>query len=122
MSEVLSIQGYLTNRSVLWNKMDKNGNQIYTTKKGFGIGDYWLEYFYKIKDLKKNRLSDITLFYLNRENSPYAETDEFKLVKIKTLLGKSHWYPTKGKNTLDYIDYAILISNSDANRSIEDLE
>lgn len=114
-SELITIQGFLTKSSVMWSEFDKNRKRSYTTKKGFGIGDYWLEYFYKIKDLKKNKLSDITLFKLNGMNSPYTKKNEFRLVKIKTLLGNSGWHPTEGKSTLDYIDYAILISNSEAN-------
>lgn len=121
-SEILTIQGFLTKSSVMWNNFDKKGNLTYTTKKGFGIGDYWLEYFYKIKDLKRHKLSDITLFRLNNENSPYSKENEFRLIKVKKLLGNSRWHPTKGKNTLDYIDYAILISNSQANRPLKDLK
>lgn len=121
-SEIKTIQGFLTKSSVMWNKFDKKGNFKYTTKKGFGIGDYWLEYFYKIKDLKRHKLSDITLFRLNDKDSPYSKENEFRLVKVKKLLGNSRWHPTKGKNTLDYIDYAILISNSKANRPLKDLK
>ena len=121
-SELLTIQGFLTKSGVMWNKFDRKGNYTYSTKKGFGIGDYWLEYFYKIKDLKKHKLSDITLFRLNNKDSPYLKENEFRLIKVKKLLGNSRWHPTKGKNTLDYIDYAILISNSQANRPLKDLK
>lgn len=121
-SELVTIQGFLTKSSVMWNKFDRKGKATYTTKKGFGIGDYWLEYFYKIKDLKKHKLSDITLFKLNGEGTPYSKENEFRLIKVKKLLGNSRWHPTKGKSTLDYIDYAILISNSQANRPLKDLE
>lgn len=123
-SEILSIQGFLTNGSALWNtKYDKEGNyKGYSIRRGFGIGDYWLEYYYRIKELRQNKLSDITLFCLNQENTPYAVDDEFKLVKIKQLLSKSFWEPTAGKNTLDYIDYGILISDSKANVPIEEMK
>lgn len=121
-NEILTIQGFLTKSSVLWNtKYDKEGNyKGYSIKRGYGIGDYWLEYFHGIKDLKKTKLSDITLFYLNSENTPYNKTNEFKLVKIKQLLSRSFWEPTEDQNTSDYIDYAILISNSEANIPIEE--
>lgn len=116
--EIITVLGFLTKSSVLWSKYDKNGNQYFITKKGFGIGDYWNESFYKIKELKRNKLSDITLFRLNEKNSPYSKIDDYRLIKIKKIFGKSNWYPEKGKNTLSYIDYAILISNSAANRPI----
>jgi len=123
-SEVLTIQGFLTKSSVLWESVyDKNGiYQKGITKKGFGISDYWLEYFYDVKQLKKSKLSDITMFYLNSENNPYSIKDEFKLITVKRLFGRSPWIPEAGKSTLDYIDYAILISNSDANQPIEELK
>ena len=70
--KVISIIGYLTKSEVLWDKIyDKKGNyQKYTTEKGYGIGDYWKEYFCGIKNLKSTKLSDITLFRLNNINTP----------------------------------------------------
>ena len=75
--------GYLTKSEVLWDKIyDENGDyKTYTTEKGFGIGDYWKEYFKGIKELKKTKVSDITLFKLNSENSPYQNGAD--LIEIK---------------------------------------
>lgn len=121
-SELYTIQAFLTKSSVMWNEFNfKTGEIKYATKKGYGIGDYWLEHFHKIRDLKNNKLSDITLFRLNEKDSPYSVNNEFRLIKVKNLLANSRWHPTEGKSTLDYIDYAILISNSAANRPIEDM-
>lgn len=123
-NEILSIQGFLTKSKVLWDvKKDKQGNYSgFTTKAGYGISDYWLEYYKGIKKLKQNKLSDITLFHLSASNTPYNKTDDYELVKINKRLGKSFWIPEKGKSTIDFIDYAILISDSKANIPIEELQ
>jgi len=120
--KVISVMGYLTKSKVLWNKVyDKQGNyKSYATKKGFGISDYCLEYFKGIKLLKKNKISDMTLFRLNTENSPYHNGTD--LVEIKRLLGRSNNKTLKGKNTLQFIDYAVLISNSKEQIPIEEIK
>ncbi|WP_445721157.1 hypothetical protein [Flavobacterium sp.] len=55
--KVITVMGYLTKSKVLWDKKyDKNGDyKNYTTKAGYGISDYWKEYFKGIKYLKKNK-------------------------------------------------------------------
>jgi hypothetical protein len=120
--EIISIAGFLTKSRVLWNvEYDKNKNYIgYTSEGGFGIGDYWKEYFKGIKNLKKNKLSDLTLYALNNENSPYGK-NQTDLMEIKMFLKKSNKNDLKGKTTTDYFDFAILISNSKANKPIEEL-
>jgi hypothetical protein len=45
-----------------------------------------------------------------------------KLFQDKTFLKKSNKNDLKGKTTTDYFDYAILISNSKANKPIEELD
>jgi len=121
-SKVITIMGYLTNSEVLWDKVyDKNGDyKSFTKKAGFGIGDYWKEYFKGIKYLKKRKLSDKTLFRLNKEYSPYAEDAD--LVEVKMFLKRSNKTQLKGKNTLRFIDYAVLISNSKAQIPLEEME
>jgi len=121
--EVISIAGFLTKSRVLWDlKYDEKGNYIgYTTEGGYGIGDYWKEYFKGIKHLKKNKISDLTLYRLNSENSPYRK-DQTDLMEIKLFLKKSNKKDLKGKTTTDFFDYALLISNSQANQPIEELE
>lgn len=122
--QVCSIQGFLTKSEVLWDlKYDKSYNYTgFTTKKGFGISDYWKEYYKGIKYLKKNKLSDITLFNLAQANSPYRKVNDFHLIETKMLFENPNWNPMKDKSTLDYIDFAILISNSKANTPIQELD
>ncbi|RLZ06386.1 TraB/GumN family protein [Faecalibacter macacae] len=121
-NKVITVIGYLTKSEVLWDKVyDKQGNyQSYTTEKGYGIGDYWKEYFKGIKKLKNTKLSDITLFRLNNENSPYNSGTDLKEVKL--FLKKSNGKVLKGKATTDFIDYAVLISNSNNQVPIEEMK
>ena len=120
-NEVLSVIGYLTKSKVLWNqKYNKAGNyKGYTTKAGYGIGDYWKEYFRGIKYLKKSKLSDITLFKLNSINSPYNQQPD--LIEVKLFFKPKNGAHLKEMNTLDFIDYAVLISNSKASIPIQEL-
>ena len=121
--EIVSIAGFLTKSRVLWDlKYDANKKYIgYTTEGGYGIGDYWKEYFKGINKLKNNRLSNLTLYHLNNENSPYKK-NQTDLMEIKLFLKKSNKNDLKGKTTTDYFDFAILISNSQANKPIEELD
>lgn len=121
--EVIAIAGFLTKSSVLWDlKYDEKDNYIgYTIEGGYGIGDYWKEYFKGIKKLKKNSLSNLTLYRLNNGNSPYKK-NQTDLMEIKLFLKKSNKNDLKGKTTTNYFDYALLISNSKANRPIEELD
>ncbi len=120
--KVITVMGYLTKSEVLWDKIyDENGEyKSYTTEKGFGIGDYWKEYFKGIKKLKKTKVSDITLFKLNSENSQYQNGTD--LIEIKLFLKKSNRKSLKGKPTTDFIDYAVLISNSKNQKPIEEMK
>lgn len=116
--KVITVMGYLTKSKVLWDKIyDKKGSyKSFTIKRGFGIGDYWNEYFKGIKYLKKAKLSDITLFRINAENSPYHFGSD--LVEVKHFL-KNSQIKLRNKNTTDFIDYAILIRNSENQKPIE---
>jgi hypothetical protein len=117
---VITIMGYLTDSKVLWDKKyDKNGNyKGYTIKAGYGISDYWKEYFTGIKYLKKSKISDLTMFKLNKENSPYSTGVD--LIELKLFLKDYNTTKLKGKNTLQFIDYAILISDSKQQVPIEE--
>ena len=119
--EIITVMGYLTKSEVLWNKIyDKNGNyKTYTIEKGYGIGDYWKEYYKGIRNLKKTAVSDITLFRLNTYESPYKSGTD--LVEVKMFLKDYNTSVLRGKNTLQFIDYAILIRNSEAQKPIEEL-
>jgi hypothetical protein len=121
--EIISIAGFLTKSRVLWDLKynDKKEYIGYTTEGGYGIGDYWKEYFKGINKLKKNSLSNLTLYHLNNENSPY-KINQTDLMEVKLFLKKSNKNDLKGKTTTDYFDYAILISNSKANKPIEELD
>ena len=121
-NKVITVMGYLTKSEVLWDKIyDKQGNyESYTIEKGYGIGDYWKEYFRGIKKLKKTKLSDITLFKLSNNHSPYNIGTDLKEVKL--FLKKSNGKILKGKATTDFIDYAILISNSKNQVPIEEMK
>ncbi len=121
-NKVITIMGYLTKSKVLWNKKyDRDGNYVgYKTKAGFGISDYWKEHFEGIKFLKKSKLSDLTMFKLNQENSPYSIGTD--LIEIKMFLKDYNRTKLKGKNTLQFIDYAILISDSKEQLPIEELK
>lgn len=116
--KIITVMGYLTKSKVLWDKIyDENGRyQSFTIKRGFGIGDYWNEYFKGIKYLKKAKLSDITLFRINAENSPYHFGSD--LVEVKHFL-KNSQIKLRNKNTTDFIDYAVLIRNSENQKPIE---
>jgi len=120
--KVITIMGYLTKSKVLWDKIyDEEGNyKSYTTEKGFGISDYWKEHFKGIKYLKKNKISDMILFKLNEKNTPYKSGTD--LVELKIFLKKSNGRNLKGKNTLQFIDYAVLISNSKEQIPIEEMK
>lgn len=121
--DIISIAGFLTKSRVLWNVKynEKKEYTGFTTEGGFGIGDYWKEHFKGIQKLKENRLSDLTLFHLNKESSPYHNNQK-DLMEIKLFLKKSNKADLKGKSTTDYFDYAILIRNSEANVPIEEIE
>jgi hypothetical protein len=122
--QVTTIQVYLTKSDVLWDvKLDDNGNyKGYSTKAGYGISDYWLEHYKGIQYLKKTGLSNITLYDLRNTNSPYSVSDDFSLLETKMLLSKSPWTFISGFSTVHYIDIAVLISHSPANKPVEELK
>ena len=111
--KVVTVIGYLTDSKVVWDELyDEEGNYIgYTVEGGFGIGDYEKEYFRGIQNLKDNKISDKTLFRLNDLNSPYT-TKEPDLIEVIMLEEKSNGEAVKGMSTLDFLDYALLISDS----------
>lgn len=120
-SEILSIQGFLTQSKVLWEvKLDAKRNvKRISERKGIGTADYLFEYFKGIKYLKRSKISDITIFNLHKDSTPYNYKGNQDLVTVKKIFGRSPWLPESKKTTLDYIDYAILIFESPANRPIE---
>tara|TARA_R110001606_G_scaffold4824_2_gene22815 strand:- start:24757 stop:26010 length:1254 start_codon:yes stop_codon:yes gene_type:complete len=120
--DVISTIGYLTKSRVLWGvEYDDNKEyKTHTTEGGFGIGDYRKEYFLGIKNLKKTRTSDITLFKLNSRDTPYANGIP-DLIEVVMKDEPSNGEDVKGKSTTAFIDYAVLISNSKASTPIEEM-
>jgi hypothetical protein len=122
-NQILSVIGYLTESRVLWDFIydDKGNYKSYTTEGGFGIGDYEKEYFRGIDKLKKNKISDITLFGLNGKNTPFNDGNP-DLIEIIMTDEKSNGDLVRGKSTTDFLDYAVLISNSKANTPIQEMK
>ncbi|MUU78932.1 TraB/GumN family protein [Winogradskyella endarachnes] len=121
--ELISVIGYLTESRVLWGRiLDDNGKyKDYNTEGGYGIGDYEKEYFLGIDKLKKTKISDMTLFRLNQKNNPYSDGIP-DLMEIVMTDEKSNGELVKGKSTTEYLDYAVLISNSKASIPIEEMD
>ncbi|MBA9072087.1 hypothetical protein GGR22_000213 [Flavobacterium gossypii] len=118
--EIVSILGYLTKSRVLWDVIyDKKGNyKKSTTEGGFGIGDYKKEYFKGIDELKKQKISDMTIFRLNQNGSPYEQMGTSDLMEVILTPKSKEQIDYSKKSTAGFIDYAVLISNSKANTSI----
>ena len=121
--EIITVIGYLTNSEVLWDELyDEQGKyKGFTTEAGFGIGDYEKEYFRGIENLKKTKISDQTLFRLNMKNTPYSDNMP-DLIDIIMTDQKSNSEAVKGMSTTDFMDYAILISDSKASKPIYELK
>lgn len=121
--KLLTVIGYLTKSRVLWGRvLDDNGKyKDYNTEGSYGIGDYEKEYFLGIDKLKHTKISDMTLFRLNKKHTPYADNVP-DLMEIVMTDKKSNGDLVKGKSTIEYIDYAVLISNSKASIPIEEMD
>jgi len=121
--KIISVIGYLTDSRVLWDIVsdDNKKYKTYTTEGGFGIGDYDKEYFLGIENLKKTKISDITLFRLNGKNTLYSDGIP-DLMEIVMEDNKSNGEQVKGKSTTEFLDYAVLISNSKASIPIEEMK
>ncbi len=120
--EIISVIGYFTNSRVVWSEVYEKGEyKSFTTEGGYGIGDYEKEYFRGIQHLKNTKISDLTLFKLNRKDSPYLEKTP-DLIEIVMKDEESNGKLVKGISTLDFLDYAILISNSKASKPIYEMK
>ncbi|MGG5578326.1 hypothetical protein ACPDHL_13420 [Myroides sp. C15-4] len=113
--KVISIIGYLTDSEVVWDEEYDDNDEYtgYTIEGGMGIGDCENEYFRGIQHLKDAKISDKTLFRLNQKNSPYA-AKEPDLIEIIMTAEEVNGERVKDTATLDYLDYAVLLSNSKA--------
>ena len=121
--EVISVIGYLTNSRVIWDELyDDNGNYTgYTVEEGMGIGDYEKEYFRGIQNLKDAKISDKTLFRLNKNDSPYTNPEP-DLIEVIMPGKESNGEHVKGMATTDFLDYAVLISDSPESIPIFEME
>ncbi|WP_430412680.1 hypothetical protein [Kordia sp.] len=121
--DIITVIGYLTNSEVLWDELyDDEGNyKGFTTEAGFGIGDYEKEYFRGIDNLKETKISDQTLFQINAKNTPYADNMP-DLIDVIMKDATSNSEAVKGMSTTDFLDYAILISNSKASTPIFEMK
>ncbi len=127
--DLISIQGYLNKSRVLWETKYKSFYKPDTyegheTKGRFGYSDHLIEHFKGIRKLKRLKVSDYTFYNLKSDISSveYNKLGKLNLIKIKSFFHRVYWKPDEKKSTLDYIDYAILISHSKANIPIEELK
>jgi len=118
---LVSIIGYLNQSEVIWDDIyTDDGNYSHSTTSREGTGDSNDEYFKGIEELKKQKTSDITLFQLNLPESPYRFAGCIDLIEIITPKKSDINYAEQ--NTVSFADYALLISNSKASRSIFSLQ
>lgn len=116
--EVVTVMGYFTKSEVLWEDVfDDNGKYLRSTTEGdFGIGDAPNEYFKGIEAFKKETISDICIFRLNAKGSPYSKPGCTDLIEVVYDPPQNVSYGAA--STVDFIDYAVLISNSPAATSV----
>ena len=121
-NRVITINAYLTSSKSLGKKVyDEEGNyKSYSTYSGSDLDDHWKSRYKGIRHLKKAKLSDLTLFTLNRKSSPYANKAD--LIEIKIPFKDYNSVDLEGKNTLQFIDYALLIVNSKEQIPIEEMK
>ena len=115
--EIKSVLGYLTKSEVIWEDVYENGEYVKSLNQGDeGIGDAPNEYFKGIDALKEEATADMCIFKLTTAESPYSTPGCTDLVEVIAVGAKAIDYGTTA--TTDYIDYAVLISNSPASTSI----
>lgn len=120
-NEIISVLGYLNKSEVIWkDKYDNEGEYVSSVNNSKeGTGDSESEYFKGIEIFKELKKSDLTIFRLNLPGSPYRETgctDMFEMISTEKPVNNVT------RSTTDFLDYAILISNSAASRSIYSLK
>lgn len=123
-NEVIAVIGFLKNSEVLNVNYSKNGSYLnYTATADSLDWDGKFVHFKAIENLVQNRLSDLTLYRLNEPDSPYSAD---KVDFIQMLSSSKPPEPDDknfiGKVSTDFLDYALLISNSASNIPIEELK
>jgi hypothetical protein len=116
-NKVKSVLGYLATSEVFWKDVYKNGEYSTSVNKGGEVtGDGPTAYYRGIEHLKKQSTSDLSIFKLNNLKSPYRAPGCIDLIELVTSDTKQINYGNTA--TTDYLDYAVLISNSPASTSI----
>lgn len=115
--QIVTVMGYFTKSEVIWDDIfDNNGHYLYSTTEGdFGIGDAPNEFFQGIDALKDQSTTDICIFKLNAPGSPYNAAGCSDMIEIVYNPPQKVEYGVS--STTDFIDYAVLISNSPASTS-----
>lgn len=121
-NRVISINCFLVNSKSLGRKIyDEKGNyKSYSIYSGSDLDDSWKSHYKGIRQLKKVKLSDLTLFKLNKNNSPYANKAD--LIELRVAFKDYNSSNLEGKNTLQFIDYALLITDSKEQIPIEEMK
>jgi len=115
--KIVSVIGYLTKSKVIWEDKYKDGEYVSSINSGDeGIGDSPNEYFKGIEYLKKTQRGDIMIFRLNTVGSPYNKKGSDLIEVIENPKKRTVEYGNA--TTTDFIDFAVLISNSNASKSI----
>lgn len=114
---IVSVLGYLSESEVIIKpKFDDNDNFTgQVNEGGNAIGDATDEYFKGIENLKAKKLADLTIFRINTLNSPYHQDTD--LIEVIETPQKSR-VDYGDSVTTDFMDFAILITNSNASKSI----
>jgi len=113
---LVSIMGYFNESEVIWDDKYIDGEYSHSTTSTEGSGDSAGEYFRGIDALKKQKVSGLTLYKLDGRKSPYNLPGCTDLIEIITPEKSIIDYT--GQTTMSFINYALLISNSKASRSI----
>jgi len=116
-NKVESVLGYLSNSEVFWKDVYKNGEYSTSANKGGeATGDSPTAYYKGIENLKKQSTSDLNIFKLNNSKSPYRTPGCTDLIEL--IISDTKQINYGNTATTEYIDYAVLISNSPASTSI----
>lgn len=113
---LVSIIAYFNESEVIWDDKYVDGEYSHSTTSVEGSGDSSQEYFRGIDALKKQKVSGLTLYKLDGRKSPYNLPGCTDLIEIVTPEKTTVDYT--GQTTVSFINYALLISNSKASRSI----
>ncbi len=123
-NKIISVIGYLKDSEILNTNHDKSGN--YLSYNGVTDSLNWDGNFFHFKgigNLITYKLSDLTLFKLNNSKSPFSNdnVDFIQLISPPNPPDPEDKNLT-GKVTTNFLDYALLISNSATNIPIQEIK